>query len=514
MSINYDTLVAYINGLNASGGLTDADYNQIILYILANGNLENSPRDLIQIRRGNVANLPVFAQGEPGLCLDTEDFYIGGANGNIKFANESNIMRKVGGGMQIVITNPPAPLAAATVDADDNSAAIQACADYLSANGGGILAIPVGTFKFATTLNLHPKTILTGCGRKTSVLMYTGTGDGVKTTSSINTSTPIDVLIRDVAIGCNNVGNTGGGYVDVGGSFIYVNNAYLFNFKYNIIFDQTEIAKIENCEFLGGSMTTASIWLVNGADHTPGASLNFTNRIKIDNNQFNSVPGTHVSIIDEGGACHTITDNNFNAGATGLYVCGVSGLVVSGNEFEAHSVSDITMSDTKKIIPAYVAECNGFNITANVAISGDSNMVVQAGTCGQITGNMFGQAAQCINFTNGASNHSAGIVIENNAIITRGTARSNGYMVYGFSRSVDNNIIRQKANTYVALEQATGTLTVTPANMSFITAGCKLTCINEDGTNSEDIVVTSVTATTFTAPFTSSKAANWRIIGS
>lgn len=81
--ITYDTLIAYIDGLHAKGELTDKDYNEIILYILANGNLENSPRDLIQIMRGNQNNLPALAQGEFGFCLDTEKLYIGGLNGNV-----------------------------------------------------------------------------------------------------------------------------------------------------------------------------------------------------------------------------------------------------------------------------------------------------------------------------------------------------------------------------------------------------------------------------------------------
>jgi hypothetical protein len=48
--------------------------------------LENSPRDLIQIRRGNTANLPTLAQGEMAFTLDDERVYVGGANGNIGFA--------------------------------------------------------------------------------------------------------------------------------------------------------------------------------------------------------------------------------------------------------------------------------------------------------------------------------------------------------------------------------------------------------------------------------------------
>jgi hypothetical protein len=37
MTINYDSLVAYINSLNSDGTLTKADLNRIIQYILSGG---------------------------------------------------------------------------------------------------------------------------------------------------------------------------------------------------------------------------------------------------------------------------------------------------------------------------------------------------------------------------------------------------------------------------------------------------------------------------------------------
>jgi hypothetical protein len=89
MALTYDSLTAFINGLNTDGGLTAADYNQIILYILANGDLANSPRDLMQIRRGNLADLPTLAQGELALCLDTEEVFVGGSSANIKVSGKT-----------------------------------------------------------------------------------------------------------------------------------------------------------------------------------------------------------------------------------------------------------------------------------------------------------------------------------------------------------------------------------------------------------------------------------------
>lgn len=93
MALTPEQLIAYIEGL-AAGGMTPQEYNDVITYILANGDVENAPRDLIQIRRGNEAQLPTLAQGELALTLDTEELYGGGANGNIKLNTQVFVLFK------------------------------------------------------------------------------------------------------------------------------------------------------------------------------------------------------------------------------------------------------------------------------------------------------------------------------------------------------------------------------------------------------------------------------------
>lgn len=91
MSLNYDNLKAYIDGLYADGSLSSTDYTDIINYILANGEPEKDPRDLIQIRRGNEVDLPQLAQGEMGFTLDNEQLFIGGVNGNVNIGRREHI---------------------------------------------------------------------------------------------------------------------------------------------------------------------------------------------------------------------------------------------------------------------------------------------------------------------------------------------------------------------------------------------------------------------------------------
>lgn len=91
MALTKEQLDAYIQGLyDDDGNLSPEDYQKIINYIISNGEPSLNERDLIQVRRGDKADLPTLAQGEQALTLDTEEFFIGGLNGNI------NISKKLG----------------------------------------------------------------------------------------------------------------------------------------------------------------------------------------------------------------------------------------------------------------------------------------------------------------------------------------------------------------------------------------------------------------------------------
>jgi hypothetical protein len=71
--------------------------------------------------------------------------------------------------------------------------------------------------------------------------------------------------------------------------------------------------------------------------------------------------------------------------------------------------------------------------------------------------------------------------------------------------------IKQQMTTVAGTVTAGAGVVVTPASMSGISLGCSLTAVNADGTNGEEVTVTALSATTFTATFVSNKAANWLV---
>lgn len=82
--VNKDNLIDQIEALTVNDGeLNQNDVNYLINYLIAKGDMTGTPRDLIQIRRGSQENLPFLAQGELAFTMDSENFYVGGINGNV-----------------------------------------------------------------------------------------------------------------------------------------------------------------------------------------------------------------------------------------------------------------------------------------------------------------------------------------------------------------------------------------------------------------------------------------------
>lgn len=62
----------------------------------------------------------------------------------------------------------------------DNSTIIQAAIDAANAAGGGVVMLPEGLIRFATSLTLYGKVILAGQGSQATTLRYTGSAQGIK----------------------------------------------------------------------------------------------------------------------------------------------------------------------------------------------------------------------------------------------------------------------------------------------------------------------------------------------
>ena len=232
----------------------------------------------------------------------------------------------------------------------DLSTAMQA-ADTAAAVQGRILYFPAGAYNYATTIVKHNKTIWVGDGEDEGGLLgtelyYTGTSDAVQVNNTINQSNNACYAVHDMAIVCSTATTGKAAFADVGSSHVTFRRARFVGNKYGLILDQSELVEVSKCGF--ASCGTGGLWLVNGADHTVGASGNYTNRITVEKCQFNlgATAGIY-GIIDDGGLSHTFRDNNFNGCDVQMRIAGVQGgLVIEGNQMEGSGTCGIQFKST------------------------------------------------------------------------------------------------------------------------------------------------------------------------
>jgi hypothetical protein len=195
----------------------------------------------------------------------------------------------------------------------DDTAAIQAAIDYCAV-AGGCVYIPAATYYCSSGLDLKALVSIKGDGYEASILQFDHTGYGIKFESAaVNTNELWGGVLYGFSVRNSNVSNTDGGIVLAGSSQGTIDNVRIGRFKYALILDQANIQNVQNCYFL--SALTANVWLTNGPDYRAGASTGFTNRISIENCQFNGPTTMPWNIIDDGGQNHIISGNNINAGA-------------------------------------------------------------------------------------------------------------------------------------------------------------------------------------------------------
>lgn len=156
MALDYNVLIAYIEGLYADESLSEKDYQDIINYILSNGDPETDPRDLIQIRRGNEEDLPNLAQGEICFTIDKENLFIGGLDGNVKINTKALYLNVRDFGAKGDGVN-------------DDSVAFQECIDFAKDNLRSVF-IPDGNYLIETPLIIYNETVIKGAGERDTII--------------------------------------------------------------------------------------------------------------------------------------------------------------------------------------------------------------------------------------------------------------------------------------------------------------------------------------------------------
>lgn len=227
----------------------------------------------------------------------------------------------------------------------DDALSLQAAIAYINSRGGGTLYIPVGNY--LTTTYLTTCKNLRVCGEHPNasniVTAMAGGGGGSSNFNlrngsvfysnwTSNSSTAVNLVIENLGIVCSNVANVGAALYDNGGSFIKLNDVRISGFKHSLVFDQSELVDVDLCDF--ESPTTSCVWLVNSADLKVGNSGEYTNRISINRSQLNAA-ATAYGILDDGGNSHAFENNNYNGCLTHIRAAGVTGLKISGGEFES-----------------------------------------------------------------------------------------------------------------------------------------------------------------------------------
>lgn len=400
----------------------------------------------------------------------------------------------------------------------DSTAALLAAATYAATlPNGATLVLPRGVLTVSSVPSLSPKVNWRGHGRLNSLIAYTGTGDGLHFNGTVNTYTALRITLRDFGIyTTNTVTNTGGGLVLESCSLINVENLFVQGFKYGHILDQVIHFNCSFSEFT--QQTRACIWVVNGADRRVSASKIWTNNIWYGKEiQLNlSTTGSTYLLQDDGGANHDYTGINFNGGTACSRLASVLGLVYKNNAHEGALNSPVVFDDTTRELGTYVGPCEGYDISNNTFSNGSVpyQIVINAIGNGSIKDNLFAQMSAASVFF--GSNKIRGIEFARNSKLITGTFKTSkpffdSSLTQEISSSV--NTQNQPCNTYVSSAASAGSVTVTPATMEKIRAGMTILAQNDDGTNSEKILITSTTSTTFTTTLSLSKSANWTLYG-
>jgi hypothetical protein len=235
--------------------------------------------------------------------------------------------------------------------------AIQAAIDYINAIGGGTLYFPAGYYRINSRLTYCVNLHFLGDGQKASWLVTAMAGGGganasenLRNGSAIfgdwpsNSSTAAHFTMEHMGIHCSNAANVGAAFYDNGGSVIQIRNCTASGFKHHFVFDQSELVDVTECYVSAGNGGGSCFWLVNGNSLRSGNMTGFTNRISISKCQINGSVGDY-GILDDGGTCHSFSDNNYNSCLSHIRIAGANA-AVRGGEFESSAGPCVVMANT------------------------------------------------------------------------------------------------------------------------------------------------------------------------
>ena len=327
-NLPYNQFQAYIDGLYQDGELSEKDYNNIILYILANGETENTPRDLIQIRRGNEENLPNLAQGELGFTLDTKKLFVGGLNENVGLPTEEYIENKLA-----YLPINVKEYGAIGDGITDDTIALQTLLDNENIK---TLVFPKGKYKITSPLVIKNNTSIIGDGKQETSIYLDN-----------NTSTSgLSELVNSITQNVNAILVLANHYSFAKISDIKLEGYYTKMPKYgiyglnvdNVVFSNIETFYCENGSYFG------SIWL---------CTLNHISHFYLGNEGSGLTIGADYRIVGS-----TTCKISNVASIDGKYPFKISGL--------SYASFDNCGADTTKEGGStyWFASCNGINVTS------------------------------------------------------------------------------------------------------------------------------------------------------
>ena len=313
----------------------------------------------------------------------------------------------------------------------DDTAAIQNAINYVTSVKGK-LYFPTGTYLHATTLIFKNNVIYYGDGQG-SILKYTGTSDQIQVNNPINSSTAANITVQDLYLLSTIVTTGKANFADIGSSYLYFNNVYFSCNYYGLILDQSELVVVEKCNFAFNlSGCVGGIWIVNGPGHTSGALGGFTNRLTFIYNQFNGSNG--YGIIDDGGTCHAIENNNFNGLGTHIRITAAGTSSIVNNEMEGATTTSILFANTYYFGGASSGASYNLLVQNNLFTSGGSYSLTFTSSCAinlQYSLNEFNLNTGGAAPDNNPSNYVNNVLAFGNYNIGTGTVPYNNIVVNG-----------------------------------------------------------------------------------